>query len=183
MRSAMASGVYLSPEDSLLMLTDGILEAGRDHGWESKVIPKLLAESGGMSKQSFDSGNARAGTTDIARRPGSSSTAKGLPSSSRSSNRSMIPSIEACCISSPGRESGHTSSGIVGMDELAGRILDGGAVRAATPDDLEDVPRRFPPALAGERRILLRLSHVFIKSSDNDSLSPSSPERARGVDG
>lgn len=35
--------------DSLVMLTDGVLEAGRDQDWESKVIPKLLADSAGMS--------------------------------------------------------------------------------------------------------------------------------------
>jgi PAS domain S-box-containing protein len=35
--------------DSLVMLTDGVLEAGRDQDWESEVIPKLLADSAGMS--------------------------------------------------------------------------------------------------------------------------------------
>lgn len=41
--------VDLHPGDSLVMLTDGVLDAGRDQGWESEVIPKLLADSGGMS--------------------------------------------------------------------------------------------------------------------------------------
>ena len=35
--------VDLHAGDALVMLTDGVLEAGRDPDWESKVIPRLLA--------------------------------------------------------------------------------------------------------------------------------------------
>jgi PAS domain S-box-containing protein len=41
--------VDLNTGDTLVMLTDGVLEAGRDRGWESEVIPRLLATSAGMS--------------------------------------------------------------------------------------------------------------------------------------
>lgn len=41
--------VDLHPGDSVVMLTDGVWEAGRDHGWEGEVIPQLLASSAGMS--------------------------------------------------------------------------------------------------------------------------------------
>ena len=40
--------VDLNAGDVLVMLTDGVLEAGRDEGWESEVI-RLLATSAGMS--------------------------------------------------------------------------------------------------------------------------------------
>jgi PAS domain S-box-containing protein len=35
--------VELHAGDALVMLTDGVLEAGRDPDWESKVVPRLLA--------------------------------------------------------------------------------------------------------------------------------------------
>jgi serine phosphatase RsbU (regulator of sigma subunit) len=35
--------VDLHAGDALVMLTDGVLEAGRDPDWESKVVPRLLA--------------------------------------------------------------------------------------------------------------------------------------------
>ncbi len=41
--------VDLLPGDALVMLTDGVLEAGRDSDWESKVIPRSLAACTGMS--------------------------------------------------------------------------------------------------------------------------------------
>lgn len=41
--------VDLNTGDTLVMLTDGVLEAGRDRGWESEVIPQLLATSAGLS--------------------------------------------------------------------------------------------------------------------------------------
>ncbi|MGH2596401.1 MAG: SpoIIE family protein phosphatase [Actinomycetota bacterium] len=41
--------VDLLPGDVLVMLTDGVLEAGRDREWESQTIPQLLAGSAGMS--------------------------------------------------------------------------------------------------------------------------------------
>jgi PAS domain S-box-containing protein len=41
--------VDLHAGDTLVMLTDGVLEAGRDEGWERTVIPGLLASSAGMS--------------------------------------------------------------------------------------------------------------------------------------
>jgi serine phosphatase RsbU (regulator of sigma subunit) len=37
----------LRPGDSLVMLTDGVLEAGRGDDWEGQVIPDLLASSVG----------------------------------------------------------------------------------------------------------------------------------------
>jgi serine phosphatase RsbU (regulator of sigma subunit) len=40
--------VDLNAGDVLVMLTDGVLEAGRDEGWEGEVI-RLLATSAGMS--------------------------------------------------------------------------------------------------------------------------------------
>lgn len=41
--------VDLEAGDSLVMLTDGVLEAGRDRSWETETIPRLLADSAGMS--------------------------------------------------------------------------------------------------------------------------------------
>ena len=35
--------VDLHPGDALVMLTDGVLEAGRDTGWERTIVPRLLA--------------------------------------------------------------------------------------------------------------------------------------------
>jgi serine phosphatase RsbU (regulator of sigma subunit) len=43
----------LHPGDSLVMLTDGVLEAGRSHDWEARVIPDLLASSVGESPETI----------------------------------------------------------------------------------------------------------------------------------
>lgn len=43
----------LRPGDSLVMLTDGVLEAGRGADWETQVIPDLLASSAGESPETI----------------------------------------------------------------------------------------------------------------------------------
>ena len=43
----------LLPGDSLVMLTDGVLEAGRGEDWEDRVIPDLLASSVGESPETI----------------------------------------------------------------------------------------------------------------------------------
>jgi PAS domain S-box-containing protein len=45
--------VDLHPGDVLVMLTDGVLEAGRGRGWETEVIRGLLADSAGMSPEAI----------------------------------------------------------------------------------------------------------------------------------
>lgn len=41
--------VDLNPGDTVVMLTDGVFEGGRDEAWQPEVIPGLLAASSGLS--------------------------------------------------------------------------------------------------------------------------------------
>ena len=41
--------VDLYPGDAVVMLTDGVFEAGRDEAWQTHVIPQLLASSAGQT--------------------------------------------------------------------------------------------------------------------------------------
>ncbi len=62
-------------------------------------------------------------------------------------------------------ESRHPGRRIVGVDERSGRVLDGDSIRAATGDDLQDVPAGSSPAIPRQPEICLDLPHGAHSSS------------------